>query len=122
MYRDGGRSETEMARTIAIIETESIDPEHEARGGLDVAVGEEGCRGGGNEGEDGTGDGMSGGKQDAGVVDESADDGGSGGDVGEQESSAGQRTSRREGARRWRLCRGRPARRRCGRSGRCRVR
>src|ERR1019366_4334878 len=67
-----------------------FDPEHETGGGLDVAVGTVSGSAGGNQGQERTGDGMAvdGGDQDAGVVDESTDDGGSGGDVGEQECSA----------------------------------
>jgi hypothetical protein len=36
----------------------SLDPEHEAGGGLDVAIGEGGRRGGGAESDDRAGDGM----------------------------------------------------------------
>ena len=50
-----------------------FDPEHEAGGGLDVAVGEVGGGGGGEDRQDGAGD--AGGQKDVGVVEEAADDG-----------------------------------------------
>jgi len=66
----------------------SLDPEHEAGGGLDVAIGEGGRRGGGAESDDRAGDGMGLGDEDSSVVEEAADDRGSGGDVGEQQCPA----------------------------------
>src|ERR1035441_622098 len=66
----------------------SLDPEHEAGGGLDLAIGEGGRRGGGAESNDRAGDGMGLGDEDSGVIEEAADDRGSGGDIGEQQCPA----------------------------------
>ena len=66
----------------------SLDEEHEAGGGLDVAIGEGGRRADGGERDDRARDGMGLGNEDAGVIEEAADDRGPGGDVGEQQCPA----------------------------------
>ena len=68
-----------------------FDPEHEAGGDLDVAVGDEGGDPDAEESEERRGGGVAEerGEEDVGVVDEASGDGRSGGDVGEEERPAG---------------------------------
>ena len=70
---------------------ESFDPEHEARGDLDVAIGDGGGCGDADQAEDGGGSGAAeeDGEEDVRVVDEASGDGCSCGDVSEKKSPTG---------------------------------
>jgi hypothetical protein len=88
--------------------------------GLDVSVGKEGSGGSGDEGEQRGGDDVSCGKEDAEVIEETANDGGCRWQCTRAGAPSPLCGLRLRGGSRWRICTASRGRRRSGRSGRCR--